>query len=165
MTTPTNSKTGSPHQTASTAAGARTRAAGGVPPFRVERVFDATPERLWQHWTDPAKYAKWLNPGRQDLKILKWDLRVGGECRFVMPLDDGSQRTDGGVFFELDEPKRIVSGAPDRSFLLEATFTVVDAKRTKVTVVTHGMPAEWHAMASEGWGRSFGKLEKLVAGA
>jgi uncharacterized protein YndB with AHSA1/START domain len=161
MTTP-NPKSVARHETASAAAGAKTAAAGGVPPFRVERVFDATPERLWEHWTDPKKYAKWLNPGKHDLKIVKWDLRVGGECRFIMPLDDGSERPDGGVFFELDKPRRIVSGAPDKSFLLEATFTVVDARRTKVTVVTHGMPPEWHAMATEGWGRSFGKLAKLV---
>jgi uncharacterized protein YndB with AHSA1/START domain len=150
-------------QTASAAAGARTAAAGGVPPFTIERVFDATPERLWEHWTDPAKYAKWLNPGKHDLRILEWDLRVGGACRFVMPLDDGSERTDGGVFFALDKPRRIQSGAPDKSFLLEATFTPVDAKRTRVTVVTHGMPPEWHAMASQGWGRSFDKLALLVA--
>lgn len=164
MTPPNNPKS-TRHETASSAAGATTRAAGGVPPFRVERVFNATPERLWDHWTDPVKYAKWLNPGRHDLRILEWDLRVGGACRFVMPLDDGSERTDGGVFFTLDKPKQIVSGSPDKSFLLEATFTPVDAKRTKVTVVTHGMPPEWHAMASEGWGRSFGKLAALLGGA
>jgi uncharacterized protein YndB with AHSA1/START domain len=157
-------KTMPANPTASSRAGAQAAAAGGVPPLRVERVFDATPERLWEHFTDPAKYAKWLNPGRHDLKIQKWDLRVGGECRFVMPLDDGSERTDGGVFFVLDKPRRIQSGAPDKSFLLEATFTPVDAKRTRVTVVTHGIPPEWHAMASQGWGRSFDKLAALVAG-
>jgi uncharacterized protein YndB with AHSA1/START domain len=159
MTNP--NKTQPAQQTASAAAGARTKA-GGVPKFTVERVFDATPERLWDHWTDPAKYAKWLNPGKHDLKILEWDLRVGGACRFVMPLDDGTERVDGGVFFVLDRPRRIVSGAPDRSFLLEATFTPVDAKRTRVTVVTDGMPPEWHAMASQGWGRSFDKLARLM---
>ncbi|HJQ93385.1 MAG TPA: SRPBCC domain-containing protein [Candidatus Thermoplasmatota archaeon] len=136
-----------------------------VPALRLERTFDATPERLWEYWVDPKKYAKWLNPGKHDLRILKWDLRVGGECRFVMPLDDGAEREDGGVFFVLDKPRHLVSGAPDRSFVLDVTFTPVDAKRTRVTVVSNGMPAEWHAMATDGWGRSFGKLEKLLAGA
>ncbi len=145
--------------TASEGAAAKTSA---KPPLRLERVFNATPERLWAHWTDPAKYAKWLNPGKYDLKILKWDLRVGGECKFIMPLDDGSERPDGGVFFVLDKPKRLVSGTPDKSFLIDVTFTAVNPKQTRVNVVVDGMPAEWHSMATEGWGRSFTKLQKLV---
>lgn len=140
--------------------------AGPAPPaLSVEREFNATPERLWEYWTDPKKYAKWLNPGKQDLKILKWDLREGGECRFIMPLDNGAEREDGGIFFVLDKPRHLVSGAPDKSFVLDVTFAPVDAKRTRVTVVSNGMPAEWHAMATDGWGRSLGKLEKLLAGA
>lgn len=128
----------------------------------VERVFNATPERLWQHWTDPKLYAKWLNPGKHDLKIHKFDVRVGGECQFDMVLDDGTARPDGGVFFVLDKPNRIVSGSPDKSFLLEVTFTPVDAKRTRMVVVSTGIPPEWHGMARDGWGRSMNKLADLV---
>lgn len=135
---------------------------GKPPQFKLERVFNATPERLWEHWTDQKKYAKWLNPGKHDLKIHKWDLRVGGECSFSMVLDDGTERPDGGVFFVLDKPRHLVNGAPDKSFLLDVTFTPVDANRTRVNVVVDGMPQEWHAMARDGWGRSMDKLQRLV---
>ncbi|MFA5943425.1 MAG: SRPBCC domain-containing protein [Candidatus Thermoplasmatota archaeon] len=137
-------------------------AAAKAPQLKLERVFNATPERLWAHWTDPKLYAKWLNPGKHDLKILKFDVRVGGECSFIMQLDDGTERPDGGVFFVLDKPRRIVSGSPDKSFLLEVTFTPVDAKRTRMNVVVDGVPSEYHAMATEGWGKSLGKLAKLA---
>ena len=150
-----------PTKTVSESAGARATAEK-PPQFKLERVFAATPERLWEFWTDPQKYAKWLNPGKYDLKIIKWDLRVGGECKFIMPLDDGSERPDGGVFFVLDKAKRLVSGSPDKSFLIDVTFTPVSATSTRVNVVVDGLPSEWQAMAREGWGRSFGKLQTLV---
>jgi uncharacterized protein YndB with AHSA1/START domain len=149
--------------TTATEAGLARNAGAKPPQLKLERTFDASPERLWEHWTDPAKYAKWLNPGRHDLRILKWDLRVGGECQFVMPLDDGTERPDGGVFWVLDKPRRLVSGSPDRSFQIDVTFTPLDGgKRTRMDVVVDGVPADWHAMASEGWGRSLAKLAGLV---
>ncbi len=142
---------------------AKTKTTSKPPQLTLQRVFDATPEHLWEHWTDPAKYAKWLNPGKHDLKVHKWDLRVGGECKFDMVLDDGGTRPDGGVFFVLDKPKRIVSGSPDKSFLLDVTFTPVDGgKKTRMDVLVDGMPAEWHSMARDGWGRSLNKLARLV---
>jgi uncharacterized protein YndB with AHSA1/START domain len=136
--------------------------AGPPPQLRLERTFDATPERLWAYWTDPKKYAKWLNPHQADLKIQEFDVRVGGRVRFLMPLDDGTESPNEGVFHVLDKPRRLVSGSPDRSFLIDATFTPVGPGKTRLTVVVDGVPAEFHAGATEGWGKGFAKLAKLL---
>ena len=160
-TTPANSTTTS---TATKPADQQARpAAPAKPPqLRLERIFTATPERLWEYWTDPKKYARWLSPQKADLVIHEWDLRVGGRVKFDMPLDNGQVNHEEGVFFVLDEPKRLVSGSADKSFLVDVTFTAVDAKRTRMVVVVDGLPAEYHGMATEGWGVGLEKLRKLV---
>jgi uncharacterized protein YndB with AHSA1/START domain len=134
------------------------------PQLKLEREFNATPDRLWTYWTDPAKYARWLSPQKADLVIHEFDVRVGGKVRFDMPLDDGQVNPNEGVFHVLDPPRRLVSGNPDKSFLIDATFTPIDGgKRTKLTVVIDGVPADWQERARQGWGVGFGKLDALLA--
>ena len=130
-----------------------------APTLKLERTFLATPERLWRFWTDPKKYAKWFNPAPLDLVIHEFDVRPGGKIRFDMPQPDGNQNPQEGVFHELVPNKRLVSGSPDKSFLVTVTFTPVDAKRTRTTVEVVGVPPDWHAMATMGWGAGFDKLE------
>ena len=133
------------------------------PQLKLEREFDATPERLWTFWTDPKKYAKWLSPQKADLVIHEFDVRVGGKVRFDMPLDNGQVNREEGVFHVLDEPRHLVSGNADKTFLLDVTFTPLDGgKRTKLTVLIDGVPDEWHAAATQGWGVGFAKLDALL---
>ncbi len=133
-----------------------------APKLRIERVFNTTPENLWTYWTDPKKYAKWLSPQKADLVIHEWDLRVGGRVKFDMPLDNGQVNKEEGVFHVLDKTKHLVSGSADKSFLLDVTFTAVDSKRTRMTVLITGVPAEYHGMATEGWGKGLDKLAEQV---
>src|SRR5207302_1754154 len=82
--------------------------------------------KLWSYWTDPAKYAKWLNPAPLDLVIHEFDVRVGGKVRFDMPQPDGNKNPQEGVFHVLKPYTEIVSGNPDKSFLIKVNFTPVD---------------------------------------
>lgn len=72
---------------------------------RITRVFNATPERLWQAYTDPEQIAQWwLNT-----EIDKLDLRVGGAWRFVdRGQGDGKEHGFRGEFTEIDEPRKLV---------------------------------------------------------
>jgi uncharacterized protein YndB with AHSA1/START domain len=130
-----------------------------TPILKLDRVFDATPERLWSYWTDPRKYAKWFNPAPIDLVIHEYDVRVGGKVRFDMPQPDGNKNPQEGVFHEIVPNRRLVSGSPDRSFLVTVSFEPVDASRTRLTVEVQGVPPDWHAMATTGWNVGFDKLE------
>lgn len=127
-------------------------------PLRLERVFDATPEQMWAAWTDPAQYAKWLNPAPGlDLVIHEWDLREGGRMRFDMPQPDGNLNPQEGVFHVLRPCTKLVSGNEDKSFLLEADF-IPEGARTRLVVHITGVPPDWHAAATLGWGACFDKL-------
>lgn len=48
--------------------------------FVIERIYDASPSRVFQAWTDPAAKAKWFNGPEGKWKELKreCDIRVGG---------------------------------------------------------------------------------------
>jgi uncharacterized protein YndB with AHSA1/START domain len=70
---------------------------------RITRIFNATPERMWQAHTDPEQIPKWWG----DTKVDKLELKVGGVWRFV-GIGDGQGDAFNGVFKELDEPKKIV---------------------------------------------------------
>lgn len=132
-------------------------------PLRLERTFECTPERLFEAWTDPVQYARWLNPDPgHDLIIHEWDPRPGGRVRFDMPQGDGNQNPQSGVFHEIDPPRRLVTGEPDRSFLIEASFDPVGEGRTRLVVAVTGLPLDWHAPAIKGWNAGFDKLEALL---
>jgi uncharacterized protein YndB with AHSA1/START domain len=130
-----------------------------IPTLKLERTFNAMPERLWSYWTDPKKYAKWFNPAPLDLVIHEFDVRPGGAIRFDMPQPDGNKNPQEGVFHEIVPHELIVSGSPDRSFLVTTRFEPVDAKRTRLRVEVAGVPPDWHALAENGWGAGFDKLE------
>src|SRR5688572_15725916 len=132
--------------------------------LRLERVFNATPERLWTYWTDPKKYAKWLNPAPIDLVIQEFDVREGGRIRFDMPQPDGNRNPQEGVFHVLDPPRRLVSGNDDKSFLLEVEFQPVGANQTRMVVNVTGVPSEYHQAATQGWGAGLDKLARLLEG-
>ncbi|MFO1532570.1 MAG: SRPBCC domain-containing protein [Thermoplasmatota archaeon] len=130
------------------------------PTLTVERIFNATPERLWSFWTEPKKYAKWFNPAPLDLVIHEFDVREGGKVRFDMPQPDGNKNPQEGVFHKLDPYNEIVSGSPDKSFLIRVQFLPMTAKMTRLIVTATGVPAEFHAMATKGWNAGFDKLER-----
>jgi len=128
----------------------------------VERMFNASPEKLWAYWTDPQKYARWLNPAPGiDLVIHEFDVRPGGHIRFDMPQPDGDKNPQDGIFHTLKPYREIVSGAPDKSFLIRVRFEAVGT-RTRMTVTVTGVPPEYHEGATQGWNAGFQKLAALL---
>ncbi len=128
----------------------------------LSRTFDATTEQLWAAWTDPAIYAKWFNPAGIDLVIHEFEVRPGGRVRFDMLQPDGNPNPQEGVFHSLDPYREIVSGSPDKSFLIRVLFEPV-GKGTRMTVEVTGMPPEVRATATKGWNAGFDHLAKILA--
>ncbi len=124
----------------------------------VQRIFDAPPRTLWSYWTEPEKFAKWFNPAPGfDLAIHKYDVRPGGQVRFDMPQPDGNKNPQEGVFHVLKPYREIVSGSPDKSFLIAVRLTKV-GKRTRMTVTVTGVPPRYRQGARIGWNAGFDKL-------
>lgn len=132
-------------------------------PLRLERTFDATPQEMWAAWTDPKLYARWLNPAPgMDLVIHEFDVRPGGKIRFDMPQPDGNPNPQTGVFHVVQPHTRLVSGEPDKSFLVDLTIEPQGAAGCRIVVEITGIPAEWREPATIGWGQCFAKLERVL---
>jgi uncharacterized protein YndB with AHSA1/START domain len=54
------------------------------------RVIAATPDRIWQAFTDPALLPLWFGPDGFRCQTKEIDLRVGGQWRFDMVAPDGT---------------------------------------------------------------------------
>ena len=124
----------------------------------VRRVFDASPKTLWSYWTDPEKFARWFNPAPGlDLVVHEYDVRPGGRVRFDMPQPNGDRNPQEGVFHVLKPYREIVSGSPDRAFLIAVRLARV-GKRTRMTVTVRGVPPAYRKGARIGWNAGFDKL-------
>jgi uncharacterized protein YndB with AHSA1/START domain len=73
------------------------------------RGFDAPRRFVWDCHTKPDLVRRWLlGPEGWTMPVCRIDLRVGGEFRYEWRKDDGRTMGMGGVFRELDQPKKIV---------------------------------------------------------
>lgn len=70
--------------------------------IRIERVFDATPELLWQCHSDPELLSRWLGPKRLKMRVEEFDFRTGGNYRYTQSDDEGNDFVFFGEFLEID---------------------------------------------------------------
>jgi uncharacterized protein YndB with AHSA1/START domain len=124
--------------TAATAGAARKAQVSAVDDrgISIERVFDASRDRVWKAMTDPKLLAQWWGRGHK-LDVEKWEFRKGGHWRFVEHHDG---RSDGfeGRFAEIDPPNKVVQtfewdGMPGHAARQTMTLEDLGDGRTKLT--------------------------------
>jgi len=79
-----------------------------VKPFEISRVFDASRDKVWQAWTEPARLKQWWGPRGFKVHTCKVDLRPGGTFLYGMTAPDGSEMWGKFVYREIDAPKKLV---------------------------------------------------------
>jgi len=73
------------------------------------RVFDATPDLLFDALTKPELVKRWLlGPPGWSMPVCEIDLKVGGSYRYVWRNEDGREMGMGGKYREIVRPERIV---------------------------------------------------------
>ena len=103
------------------------------------RVLDASPEAVFDAWTDPAQITAWFGPEGMAIATHAIDLTEGGVWRFDMVAADGTRYGNRMTFLILDRPHRIeVEHGADRDddpgrFRMLVTF---DAQSDGKTVLT-----------------------------
>jgi len=93
------------------------------------RVIDAPRERVFEAFRDPEKLARWWGPKGFTNTIHEFDLRPGGNWRFIMHAPNGGDFPNESVFVEVVEPELVVirhDSAPQ--FELTITFAAEDDK-------------------------------------
>lgn len=96
-------------------------------------LVDAPREQVWKVWTEPDLLAQWWGPHGFTNLFETFDLRPGGEWRFVMRGPDGKDYQNHIVFEALEAPARLVMDhTSGPRFRIEATFADRGGK-TEVT--------------------------------
>jgi uncharacterized protein YndB with AHSA1/START domain len=144
--------------------------------LRLEQVLDATPELVWEAWTDPVHLAEWWGPDLFVTPRCEVDARPGGAIRIDMAGPDGVTYPMTGEFRELVRPERLVlvttpiddGGHPLFEVLLTVTLAP-EGEHTRLTleaeVLSQGPEAPQYLAGMEvGWTQSLGKLARKVAG-
>ncbi|GAA3733903.1 SRPBCC family protein [Salinactinospora qingdaonensis] len=99
----------------------------------VKRVFDASPDVVFQAFTDPKLIPNWWGPRRYSTVVDRAEVHSGGAWRFINRDAEGNDYGFHGVYHEVAAPQRIVQtfefeGMPRHVALETATFEEVDGK-------------------------------------
>ncbi len=161
----------------------------GKETFVIARSFDVPIEVMFEMWTDPAHFSKWLPPTGFTMEFIKADIRPGGRTLWMMT-DGASTKMFGQCeYLRIEKPGTLVytqqfcdeneklsrhPGAPvwPATMLTTVTLTQEGPEQTRVSVTwePHGATTreELEAFIQErtgmtmGWTGSFDKLEAYL---
>ena len=140
---------------------------------RSERTFSAPAADVFAAWTSPEMLRRWYAPGADwDTPLAELDPRVGGRLRVAMRDPSGEVFGGGGVYREIDPPRRLVfTWTWDRpevgegTQLVEVEFTDNGDGTTTVLLINRGLRDEEAQGAHlDGWAASFDNLERARGG-
>jgi uncharacterized protein YndB with AHSA1/START domain len=136
-------------------------------PIVHERHIDASPETVFDFFTDPEKLTRWL------AREATVDPRPGGVCHQIHIGDDGKRYSMRGEFVEVSAPERVVftwgfenddmEVRPGAS-TVEVTLEPRDGG-TWLRLVHRDLPQSERADHDAGWGTMLDRLASAVAGA
>ncbi|MGW0182279.1 SRPBCC family protein [Nocardia sp. NPDC003345] len=139
--------------------------------IRVERVFDAPPQRVWDAYTRLEQLTQWWGRGNR-VDVERWEFRPGGHWRFVEHADGQTHGFEGRIR-EIVPQERIVQsfewdGMPAHVAIDTATFEDLGDGRTRVVTVSQfHTPEERDGMLqsgmAEGLNASYRALDALLA--
>jgi uncharacterized protein YndB with AHSA1/START domain len=123
--------------------------------IRIERLFSASRERVWEALTDPALVAQWWGPNGSRVEVERMELRRGGRWRIV---EHGAKGADGfeGRYREVAPPHRLAfsfewDGMPGHVAIQTMTLEDLGHGRTRlVTVMLCHTPEERDGMLHSG---------------
>lgn len=157
--------------------------------FVINRAFDAPLELMFEMWSNPKHFGKWLAPTGFEMKFIRSDIRSNGSTFYFMTNGAGVDMYGRAEYLEITKPNRLVytqqfcdskeniSRHPGATTWPETMLTTVllteeGPSRTRVTIQweTYGTVTqdELEAFAKErtgmtqGWTGSFDKLEAYI---
>lgn len=140
--------------------------------IRVERIFNAPRERVWQALTEPALVARWWGRGNP-LEVVRMEVSRGGHWRFVESTPSGQRQGFEGRYREVSPPERLSytfewDGMPGHVAVETLTLIPLADGRTRLVTVSLFHTAEDRdgVMTSgmeQGMNESYAALDRLLA--
>lgn len=139
--------------------------------IRIERIFDATRDRVWRAFTDPDQVAQWWGRGNT-LVVERMEVERGGHWRYVEHAPDGTHGFEGR-YREVTPQERIVrtfewDGMPGYVIIESATFEDLGDGRTKLVTTslfyaTNERDGFLNSGMEGGLNASYAALDRLLA--
>lgn len=133
----------------------------------VRRLIAASPERLFEAWTEPGRLLVWWGPGPVRCVGAEVDLRVGGRYRIGNLLPEGAILWITGEFLSVEPPHHLsytwqLAGSSAGADVELVTVRFDPRGDSTEVCVTHERIADEAARKShqDGW---VGCLDKLAA--
>ncbi len=116
--------------------------------FVIERTYDASPQRVFDAWADPAAKTRWFGPPEKPDYTL--ELRVGGHERFTAQGPDGATYRFDAVYQDIVPGQRIVHcydmHRDDVRISVSLATVEIEAHGggTRLTLTEHGVYLDGH---------------------
>ncbi len=158
--------------------------------FVINRSFDAPLDVMFEMWTNPEHFSRWLPPTGFEMQFIRSDIRPGGSTFYVMTNNADITMYGRAEYLKIEKPDRIVytqqfcdenekiSRHPKMptwpaTMLTTVNLTEEGADRTRVTVTWEPYgpttPEELETFIkarggmTQGWTGSFDKLDILLS--
>lgn len=132
------------------------------------RLFDASPDQVFDAWTSREEWAAWIGPEGINCEVPVLEARVGGRYEVTMHLSGGQVIPVTGIFKTIDRPKLLVftwgwDGDPSRQSLMSLTFTRKGSK-TELVLRQEGLGSVSNRDDhGKGWNSALNKLDRYLA--
>lgn len=139
----------------------------------VRRTLPQPPARVFTAFADRHLVAAWLRPSPEvKLTVLDFDFRVGGAYRFAYDVPTGERMIVGGVYWEIEPPRRLVFSwliePPDEHAGIQSEVTVLLNANGAGTdlVIRHEKfgRADADLRHAQGWAGALDLLESRLRG-
>jgi len=132
----------------------------------ITRTFDAPCSLMFEVWTQPEHFSRWLGPKDFTATFCQMDVRVDGTYRACIRSPEGTDHWMQGIYREIVEPERLVfsfawedeTGQPKHQTLVTVTFV---AQKNKTRLTFHQAPfesVESRDSHQSGWSECFDRL-------
>lgn len=128
----------------------------------LRRLIDASRDRVWAAWTNPADLKQWWSP------VLEADVRPDGAWKAEVVSPDGSKAWSHGTYLTVDPTREVAyTFAWDGVDSSPTTVTVTladNGESCEMTVRQSGFTSEADRDAHiPGWNTAFDELEAFLA--
>ena len=138
--------------------------------LEITRRYEASPDRVWQAWTDPRALSRWFGPGDPDsVTEADLDVRPGGRYTIAFRTPDGEEHRVSGRYETVDAPRRLAFSWAWQSTPQRVSFVALEFVADGAGTLMRFRHDRFHDRAARdnherGWTATLGKLGALLDG-
>jgi len=138
------------------------------PSLTLKRRLNASPEKVFAAWTEPAHLTKWFGPDAGAVTRADLDVRTGGRYVVIFHTEDGEEHYVSGVYKEVVHNEKLAFTWAWRSTPERESFVTVHIKPDGAGSILTLVHEQFFDEAARdrhafGWTGSLNKLEKVLA--